>query len=118
MSQRYSNRIKCTREYENRDNYYITFTPLIIGNRPLYDETVFRQILTFSRDLPYQVYKNKYKPDSLWVENAFCVETLPAPDSPELICQDYVQRLDSLAQTYIKETKNSQTIRCAVPSVF
>lgn len=117
LSREYPNRLKCAREFDKLDNYYTAFSPVFLDGKPRHNETVFRQIIAFSRDEPMYYVCEKRLPDSLWAENKYG-EKVPLPDDLETTCKDFILRLEAMAQSYLDKNPDCQMILCPVPYVY
>ena len=116
ISNEYAFKYKCTRDYERMKEEFASVSPIIVNGNLLYKETLYRQVLSFSKDEPYRLYCQGERPDSVWVEDNHG-QRFKYID-PEISCCDYFQRIDSIAQSYFQKTKNCQTILCPAPCVF
>ena len=116
ISNEYTFKFRCIRDYERMREEFASISPIIVNGTPIYKETLYRQILSFSKDEPYRLYCQGMTPDSVWVEDNRGQRFNNI--DPELSCCVFFQRIDSIAQSYFHKTKNCQTILCPVPCVF
>lgn len=116
MSNDYAFKYRCLRDFERMRDEFASVSPTIVNGTPMYNEILYRNILSFTKDEPYRLYCKGMTPDSIWVEDRNGQRYNHT--EPELTCSDFFQRIDSLAQVYFMKVENCQTILCPVPFVF
>lgn len=117
ISHDYPYKYKCHPKLDKLKEYHTAFSPVFINGERLHENTVYRQIISFTKNAPYQ-FVCESQIDSLWAENEKGEKMVIMPNNPEYACQDFFQRLNNLAQKYFSQNPDCQSILCPVPFVF